>query len=79
MNSDRRRKKIDVLVLLWHSTIDSSVTAGGIKRIIKFVKRIPEDMHFWILDNLPTVFDFTSARFTVFEYKLPYNSPFLKF
>lgn len=63
--------KINVLVLLWHSAIDSSVTAGGIRRIIEFVKRIPEDMHFWILDNSPTVFDFTSAQFTVFEYKFP--------
>ncbi len=63
--------KTNVVVLLWHSSIDSSVTAGGIRRIIEFVKRIPEDMHFWILDNSPTVFNFTSARFTVFEYKFP--------
>ena len=63
--------KINVLVLLWHSTVDSCVTAGGIRRIMEFVKRIPEDMHFWIVDNSPTVLNFPSPQYTVCEYKLP--------
>jgi len=71
MNFEKSKEKTDILVLLWHSTIDSSITAGGIRRIIEFAKRIPEDMHFWILDNSPTVLDFVSPQFTVCAYKLP--------
>lgn len=63
--------KINVLVLLWHSTINSSVTAGGIRRIIEFVKRIPDDINLYILDNFPTVFDFQSPRHNVYQYKIP--------
>lgn len=64
-------QKINILVLLWHSTVDSSVTAGGIRRIIEFIKRTPSDMHFYILDNKPTVFDFTQPGVTVLEYTYP--------
>jgi len=64
-------KTINVLVFLWHSTTDTTVTAGGYKRIIEFVKRIPEGFNFYILDNSPTIFDFRTPRFNVYEYKIP--------
>lgn len=63
--------RINVFVLLWHPLTENSVTAGGIRRIIEFSKRIPVDMNFHILDNSPTIFDFQLPQCNVYQYRIP--------
>ena len=48
-------KTIDLLVLSWHQVYLSS-NAGGYVRLREFVKRVPKNLNFILLDNNPTIF-----------------------
>jgi glycosyltransferase involved in cell wall biosynthesis len=63
--------QLNVLTLFWHSTYETHIAVGGVRRIIELAKRIPTDMHFWILDNSPPALDFSSPQFTVVTYRIP--------
>nr|MBI5455846.1 glycosyltransferase [Candidatus Levybacteria bacterium] len=49
-------KTRDLLILSWHQVYLSS-NAGGYVRLREFIKRVPKDISFMLLDNNPTIFN----------------------
>lgn len=64
--------KIDLLVLSWHQVYLSGY-AGGYIRLREFLKRMPSDIKYCILDNTPSIYKDISGDSRVIEY----NSPFV--
>lgn len=48
-------KTTDLLILSWHQVYLSS-NAGGYVRLREFIKRVPKNLNFLLLDNNPTIF-----------------------
>lgn len=61
---------VDILILSWHQTYLSSY-AGGYIRLKEFLKRIPKENTFILLDNAPTIYRDEIKRDCLIEYHTP--------
>lgn len=65
-------KKTRVLALLWHSSYDIVITAGGFKRTYEIFKRTPEGFEIVAIDNSPPFLaDLNGERVRALEYHYP--------
>ena len=63
-------KKKDMLILMWHQ-VYLSTKAGGYIRLIEFLRRIPRDISYIVLDNSPSIFKSLIHRVNLREYEMP--------
>jgi len=62
-----------VLALLWHSSYDIVITAGGFKRTHEIFQRTPDDFEIVAIDNNPSFLsDLNGERVRVLEYQYPW-------
>ena len=64
-------EKIDVLILSWHQVYISGY-AGGYIRLREFLKRVPDNLSYCILDNAPSIYKDISGKFRIVEYSEPF-------
>ncbi len=64
-------KAIDLLILSWHQTYLKNY-AGGYIRIREFLKRVPKNIDYFILDNKPSIYkDIFINKSKLIEYAVP--------
>ena len=72
-------KKIDLLILSWHQTY-LSTHAGGYVRLREFLKRIPGNLSFRLLDNSPSIYQDLVKEKDLILYQTPaFIKPIQKF
>lgn len=60
----------EVLILMWHQ-VYLSTKAGGYIRLIEFLKRIPRNISYVVLDNFPSIFKSIIPKRNIREYIMP--------
>lgn len=63
-------QKNDLVIVTWHQSYLSSY-AGGYVRLRQFLKRVPKDLHFKILDNKPSIYTDLVKKDQIITYSSP--------